>query len=63
MAHNLDYSLDDTSGDTGLNSFSINNVPANIFTVLNDIKSINRYTKVLITPWSPVCAVFAARRR
>ncbi|KAI0027735.1 glycoside hydrolase [Vararia minispora EC-137] len=49
----MDYSLDDVNGDTSLNSFSINNVPQNVFTVLNDIKSLNQYTKVLITPWSP----------
>jgi hypothetical protein len=50
----MDYSLDDASGDTSLSSFSIANVPSNVFTVLNDIKAINEYTKVLITPWSPV---------
>ncbi|KZV72582.1 glycoside hydrolase family 30 protein [Peniophora sp. CONT] len=49
----MDYSLDDTSGDTSLSAFSIGVVPADVWTVLSDIKAINQYLKVLVTPWSP----------
>lgn len=59
-SHLVDYSLDDTSGDTSLSHFSINTVPADIFTVLADIKAINQYLKVLITPWSPVGVYIAS---
>ncbi|KZV70556.1 glycoside hydrolase family 30 protein [Peniophora sp. CONT] len=48
-----DYSLDDVSGDTSFNSFNINNQPSNVFDILNDIKAINRYLRVIIAPWSP----------
>ncbi|KAI0052461.1 glycoside hydrolase family 30 protein [Auriscalpium vulgare] len=47
------YSYDDTSGDTGLSKFNVNNAPSYLFSVLNDIKGINPYLRVIITPWSP----------
>ncbi|KAI0052463.1 glycoside hydrolase family 30 protein [Auriscalpium vulgare] len=48
-----DYSLDDSNGDTNLNSFTINNAPSYLFSVLSDIQAINPYLRVIITPWSP----------
>lgn len=51
----LEYSLDDTSGDTSFAQFNINAVPSYVFTVLNDIIAINKNVKVHLVPWSPVC--------
>ncbi|KAJ7703693.1 glycoside hydrolase family 30 protein, partial [Mycena rosella] len=47
------YSLDDVSGDTSFSHFNINNAPAALFSVLQDILSINSALKVHILPWSP----------
>ena len=49
------YSFDDVSGDNALNSFNINNAPSYLFSVLNDIRSINSLLRIHILPWSPVC--------
>ncbi len=48
------YSFDDTSGDTSLANFNINKAPSYLFSVINDIQSVNPYLKVHILPWSPV---------
>ncbi|KAI0321320.1 glycoside hydrolase [Amylostereum chailletii] len=48
-----DYSLDDTSGDTSFNKFNINTTPSYVFSVLNDIRAINQYLRIIIAPWSP----------
>lgn len=50
----LEYSLDDTSGDTSFNSFNIDRAPSYLFSVLQDIKAINSNIKAHIVPWSPV---------
>ncbi|OBZ71285.1 Severin [Grifola frondosa] len=47
------YSFDDVSDDTALTNFNINNAPSYLFSVINDIQSINSYLKVHILPWSP----------
>ncbi|OBZ71255.1 Endo-1,6-beta-D-glucanase [Grifola frondosa] len=47
------YSFDDVSGDTSLTSFSINKAPAYLFSVIDDIRSINSILKIHIIPWSP----------
>ncbi|KAI8994205.1 glycoside hydrolase [Trametes punicea] len=47
------YSLDDVVGDTSLKNFSINNAPSYLFTVLNDIRSINNVLRIHLLPWSP----------
>jgi len=52
---NSGYSLDDTQGDTSFSKFNINRVPSYLFTVLQDIKSINHDIKIHLNPWSPVC--------
>jgi len=54
----LAYSFAETSGDTSLNDFDINAAPSAIFTVLQDILSINHMARVHILPWSPVCTSF-----
>lgn len=51
--HTLDYSFDDTSGDTSLSHFGIGSVPSYVWTVLNDIKSIQPSVKLYLCPWSP----------
>ena len=51
------YSLDDISGDISFASFGINNLPSYVFSVLQDIKSVNNYIKIHLVPWSPVCFV------
>ena len=52
--HEIDYSYDDTSGDTALSKFSIGKAPSYVWSVLSDIKAINPYLRIIITPWSPV---------
>ncbi|KAJ7752198.1 glycoside hydrolase family 30 protein [Mycena maculata] len=47
------YSLDDVSGDTSFSKFNINNAPSYLFSVIQDILSINPALKVHILPWSP----------
>ncbi|KAJ6615380.1 glucan endo-1,6-beta-glucosidase [Mycena sp. CBHHK59/15] len=47
------YSFDDTSGDTSFNSFNIGKAPSYLYTVLNDIQSVNSILKVHVLPWSP----------
>ncbi|KAJ7290335.1 glycoside hydrolase family 30 protein [Mycena rebaudengoi] len=47
------YSLDDDDGDTAFDSFDINNAPSYLFSVINDILSINGGLKVHLVPWSP----------
>ncbi|KAI0352581.1 glycoside hydrolase [Trametes cingulata] len=47
------YSFDDVVGDTTLKSFNINNAPAYLFSVIEDIQSINPYLKIHVLPWSP----------
>ncbi|TBU27192.1 glycoside hydrolase [Dichomitus squalens] len=47
------YSFDDTSGDTSLSGFNINRAPSYLFSVLNDIRSINNVLRIHILPWSP----------
>ncbi|KAG1740173.1 glycoside hydrolase family 30 protein [Suillus paluster] len=47
------YSYDDVSGDTSLNDFNINAAPSGVFTVIQDILSINDMARFHITPWSP----------
>ena len=51
------YCLDDTSSDTSLNNFKINNVPSYLFAIIQDILSINSMLKVHVLPWSPVCYI------
>ena len=48
------YTYDDAWQDTSLNQFNINKTPAEVFTILNDIKGINPYLRVHLLPWSPV---------
>ncbi|KAJ7588657.1 glucan endo-1,6-beta-glucosidase [Mycena floridula] len=45
------YSLDDTSGDTSFSSFNIDAAPSYLFSVINDIRSINSDLKVHIPAW------------
>ncbi|EPQ55644.1 glycoside hydrolase [Gloeophyllum trabeum ATCC 11539] len=47
------YSFDDTSGDTALNNFNINNAPSYLFSTIQDIMSVNSILKIQILPWSP----------
>ncbi|KAI0365705.1 glycoside hydrolase [Pilatotrama ljubarskyi] len=47
------YSFDDVSGDTALKHFDINKAPSYLFTVLNDIRSINSAIRIHLLPWSP----------
>ncbi|RDX42626.1 glycoside hydrolase [Lentinus brumalis] len=47
------YSFDDVSGDNALSSFNINKAPSYLFSVLNDIRSINSQLRIHILPWSP----------
>ncbi|KAF7354010.1 Glycoside hydrolase family 30 protein [Mycena venus] len=47
------YSLDDVNGDTSFSSFSMDNAPSYLFSVISDILSINNILKVHILPWSP----------
>ncbi|KAJ8580232.1 glycoside hydrolase family 30 protein, partial [Rhizopogon salebrosus TDB-379] len=47
------YSYDDTSGDILLNDFNIDAAPSDVFSVLQDIRSINNMVRVHILPWSP----------
>lgn len=55
------YSFDDTSGDTSLANFNINKAPSYLFSVINDIQSVNPYLKVHILPWSPVSSASQVR--
>ncbi|KAA1474162.1 glycoside hydrolase [Dentipellis sp. KUC8613] len=48
-----DYSFDDSNGDTSLNNFNSNAPPSYLWSVLSDIKSINSYLRIIVTPWSP----------
>ncbi|GLB44591.1 putative glycosyl hydrolase 30 family protein [Lyophyllum shimeji] len=47
------YSFDDTNGDTSFSNFNINRAPSYLFSVLNDIKSINNILRIHVVPWSP----------
>ncbi|ELU37959.1 glycoside hydrolase family 30 protein [Rhizoctonia solani AG-1 IA] len=47
------YSFDDKSGDTTLSSFSLDNAPSYLWSVLKDIYSINPKIKLYVLPWSP----------
>ncbi|KAG2034172.1 glycoside hydrolase family 30 protein [Suillus americanus] len=47
------YSYDDISRDTSLNNFNINDAPSDVFSVLQDILSINHVARFHIVPWSP----------
>ncbi|KAI0661979.1 glycoside hydrolase [Cubamyces menziesii] len=47
------YSFDDVSGDTALQHFNISKAPSYLFTVLNDIRSINNVLRIHLLPWSP----------
>nr|BAK52530.1 glucan endo-1,6-beta-glucosidase [Lentinula edodes] len=47
------YNYDETSGDTSFNNFNINAAPSYVFSVLQDIKSVNSYLKIHVLPWSP----------
>ncbi|KAG1740170.1 glycoside hydrolase family 30 protein [Suillus paluster] len=47
------YSYDDVSGDTSLNDFDINAAPSDVFSVLQDILSINSMARIHVLPWSP----------
>ncbi|KAG0708400.1 glycoside hydrolase family 30 protein [Suillus ampliporus] len=47
------YSYDDVSGDTPLYDFNINAAPSSVFSVLQDILSINDMARIHILPWSP----------
>ncbi|KAJ6479912.1 glycoside hydrolase family 30 protein [Mycena vitilis] len=47
------YSLDDVDGDTSFGSFSMDNAPSYVLSVISDILSINSILKVHIVPWSP----------
>ena len=50
------YTYDDVWWDTSLSQFSIDVTPPYVFSVLNDIKSINSLLKLHMIPWSPVSA-------
>jgi hypothetical protein len=52
------YSYDDISGDTSLNDFNINAAPSGVFSILQDILSINHMARFHIVPWSPVFRLF-----
>ncbi|PFH48236.1 glycoside hydrolase family 30 protein [Amanita thiersii Skay4041] len=47
------YSFDDVSGDTSFTNFNVNKAPSYVFSVLQDIRSINNRIKVHLVPWSP----------
>ncbi|KAF8638687.1 hypothetical protein AX17_002009 [Amanita inopinata Kibby_2008] len=47
------YSLDDVNGDTSFNNFDINRIPFYVFSVLQDILSVNNRVNVHLVPWSP----------
>ncbi|KAJ7907646.1 glucan endo-1,6-beta-glucosidase [Mycena leptocephala] len=47
------YSLDDVNGDTSFSSFSVDNAPPYLLSVISDILSVNSILKVHIVPWSP----------
>ncbi|KAF9047180.1 glucan endo-1,6-beta-glucosidase [Hymenopellis radicata] len=47
------YSFDDVNGDNSFNSFNINAAPSYLFSVLQDILSVNNRIKVHVLPWSP----------
>ncbi|KAH7929968.1 glycoside hydrolase family 30 protein [Leucogyrophana mollusca] len=47
------YSYDDTSGDTSLSHFNIGVAPSQVFSILDDILSINSQVRVHVVPWSP----------
>ncbi|KAF8595142.1 glycoside hydrolase family 30 protein [Ceratobasidium sp. AG-I] len=47
------YSYDDKSGDTTLASFSLESAPPYLWSVLDDIHSINSGIKLYVLPWSP----------
>jgi Glycosyl hydrolase family 30 TIM-barrel domain len=50
------YTYDDACCDTSLSQFSISVTPSYVFSVLNDIKSVNNILKLHMIPWSPVRA-------
>ncbi|TFK29093.1 glycoside hydrolase [Coprinopsis marcescibilis] len=47
------YTYDDVDGDTCLNDFDMNYTPSYVYSVLNDIQSVNSMMKVHLVPWSP----------
>uniref|UniRef100_D8Q9M6 Glycoside hydrolase family 30 protein n=1 Tax=Schizophyllum commune (strain H4-8 / FGSC 9210) TaxID=578458 RepID=D8Q9M6_SCHCM len=47
------WSFDETDGDTALDHFDVNNAPAELFSVIQDILSVNPDIKIHILPWSP----------
>ncbi|KAF8637166.1 hypothetical protein AX17_003070 [Amanita inopinata Kibby_2008] len=48
-----EYSFDDIEGDRSLESFDINSAPPYLFSVLQDIQSVNNILRVHVVPWSP----------
>lgn len=53
----VDYTWDDVSNDTSFESFSLKNVPSEVFNILQDIVDINPGVKLHLCPWTPVRAV------
>ncbi|KAL1696028.1 glycoside hydrolase family 30 protein [Schizophyllum commune] len=47
------WSFDEADGDTALDHFDVNNAPAELFSVIQDILSVNPDIKIHILPWSP----------
>ncbi|EPQ55645.1 glycoside hydrolase [Gloeophyllum trabeum ATCC 11539] len=47
------WTYDDTSGDTSLTDFNIDNEPDYVFRTIYDIQSVNPYLRVHVVPWSP----------
>ncbi|RDB15100.1 Endo-1,6-beta-D-glucanase [Hypsizygus marmoreus] len=47
------YSFDDTSGDISFSSFNINRAPSYLFSVIQDIQSVNDILRIHVVPWSP----------
>ncbi|KAF9514583.1 glycoside hydrolase family 30 protein [Hydnum rufescens UP504] len=47
------YTYNDACCDTSLSQFSIDVTPSYVFSVLNDIKSVNNILKLHMIPWSP----------
>jgi hypothetical protein len=46
------YSLDDVNGDTSFSSFSVDNAPPYLLSVISDILSVNSILKVVSFPGS-----------
>ncbi|KAL1660359.1 glycoside hydrolase family 30 protein [Schizophyllum commune] len=47
------WSFDEPDGDTALDHFDVNNAPAELFSVIQDILSVSPDIKIHILPWSP----------